>query len=442
VGEFDSTKRRALAEAAIARVETLLPELDDRTASVVSRYAGLAAARIDDERSANRLLALSRQKAGDDEALATLADLAALRAAGLLRGPGAAADAAGLLRGSGSTARRLALAELEARLRRQEQGEAGSSVHPEGIAAAREWTSPFTDLVRRCTPAEAAPMRDAAIARLTMVMNDGITLPEREPMGLLAVANARLERARILMLQGQAEAAAQALDRADDPDVWARVARHQMSAHDVDDMAIGRLRWQVLFGDPSAAADAAEAAAAKAESARRMRRALKLQLLQALALQRAGSPADLEAALALTGRLLQVAQAEGYVRLLLDEGPAVGTLLRRTQAALHASAERTDPLVDDCLQRLIALAGDEPLADEPAPAAEPAAPLATLDEPLTRKEIRVLQLLAEGSSNSAMAEKLFVSDSTVRTHLRNINLKLGARSRTQAVAIARKRGVI
>jgi putative photosynthetic complex assembly protein len=193
VGEFDSTKRRALAEAAIARVETLLPELDDRTASVVSRYAGLAAARIDDERSANRLLALSRQKAGNDEALATLADLAALRAAGLLRGPGAAADAAGLLRGSGSTARRLALAELEARLRRQEQGEAGSSVHPEGIAAAREWTSPFTDLVRRCTPAEAAPMRDAAIARLTMVMNDGITLPEREPMGLLAVANARLD---------------------------------------------------------------------------------------------------------------------------------------------------------------------------------------------------------------------------------------------------------
>ena len=67
---------------------------------------------------------------------------------------------------------------------------------------------------------------------------------------------------------------------------------------------------------------------------------------------------------------------------------------------------------------------------------------AALDEPLTRKEIRVLQLLAEGYSNSVMAEKLFVSDSTVRTHLRNINLKLGARSRTQAVAIARKLGVM
>jgi len=54
----------------------------------------------------------------------------------------------------------------------------------------------------------------------------------------------------------------------------------------------------------------------------------------------------------------------------------------------------------------------------------------------------VLQLLAEGYSNSAMAEKLFVSDSTVRTHLRNINMKLGALSRTQAVALARRQGVI
>jgi LuxR family maltose regulon positive regulatory protein len=260
------------------------------------------------------------------------------------------------------------------------------------------------------------------------------------------VASARLERARVLMLQGQADAAAQALDRADDPAVWQRVARHQFSAHDVEDLPIGRLRWQVLFGDPKAAADAAEAAAAKAEAARRMRRALKLQLLQALALQRAGSPADLEAALALALKLLQAAQAEGYVRLLLDEGPAVGQLLRRTQAVLQAGGERLDPLTDDCLQRLLALAGDEPLADEPAGGASAVSPAvsstAALDEPLTRKEIRVLQLLAEGYSNSVMAEKLFVSDSTVRTHLRNINLKLGARSRTQAVAIARKLGVM
>ena len=68
--------------------------------------------------------------------------------------------------------------------------------------------------------------------------------------------------------------------------------------------------------------------------------------------------------------------------------------------------------------------------------------LPALAEPLTRKEIRILELLAEGYSNAAMAEKLFVSDSTVRTHLRNINTKLGARSRTQAVALGRRLGLI
>ena len=256
------------------------------------------------------------------------------------------------------------------------------------------------------------------------------------------VASARLERARVLVLQGQADAAAQALDRADDTDVWQRVARHRLSAHDLDDIVIGRLRWQVQFGDAASAARQAGAAAVQALAADRQRRALKLQVLQALALQRTGAPGDAAAAVALMLKVLQAAQAEGFVRLLLDEGPAVSTLLRRTRTALHdAGNGRVDPLLDDCVQRLIGLCCDEGPTDEAdlLPAAAPSAPL---DEPLTRKEIRVLHLLAEGYSNSAMAEKLFVSDSTVRTHLRNINMKLNARSRTQALAIARRLGVL
>ena len=256
------------------------------------------------------------------------------------------------------------------------------------------------------------------------------------------VASARLERARVLVLQGQADAAAQALDRADDTDVWQRVARHRLSAHDLDDIVIGRLRWQVQFGDAASAARQAGAAAVQALAADRQRRALKLQVLQALALQRTGAPGDAAAAVALMLKVLQAAQAEGFVRLLLDEGPAVSTLLRRTRTALHdAGNGRVDPLLDDCVQRLIGLCRDEGPTDE-ADSLPAAAPSAPLDEPLTRKEIRVLHLLAEGYSNSAMAEKLFVSDSTVRTHLRNINMKLNARSRTQALAIARRLGVL
>ena len=253
------------------------------------------------------------------------------------------------------------------------------------------------------------------------------------------VASARLERARVLVLQGQADAAALALDLADDPEVWQRVARHQMSAHDIDDMAIGRLRWQLRFGDAATAAREAASGADAAYRAQRQRRALRLQLLQALALQRAG---QLDLALQRMTELLRQTCSEGFVRLLLDEGPAVGPLLRRVRnAVFEASGSRSDPILDDYLQRLLQIAGTDAGSDAEGGPDEPGAAPA-LAEPLTRKEVRVLQLLAEGYSNGAMAQKLFVSDSTVRTHLRNINLKLNAHSRTQAVAIARRLGVM
>jgi LuxR family maltose regulon positive regulatory protein len=184
----------------------------------------------------------------------------------------------------------------------------------------------------------------------------------------------------------------------------------------------------------------------------RNRRALSLKVLRALALQRTG---DAAAALDEIGEVLQTASQEGFMRLIVDEGAAVATLVHRYAAAQHdgsrgnpsgtsgASSSNgtggtSDPILADYLQRLL-----QAMGPAPASAGEVEAPVAdAMQEPLTRKEIRVLQLLAEGYSNSAMAEKLFVSDSTVRTHLRNINMKLDAKSRTQAVAIARKLGVI
>ena len=50
----------------------------------------------------------------------------------------------------------------------------------------------------------------------------------------------------------------------------------------------------------------------------------------------------------------------------------------------------------------------------------------------------MLRLAAEGLTNDQLAERLFVAETTVRTHLRNINVKLDARSREEAIAIARR----
>ena len=66
----------------------------------------------------------------------------------------------------------------------------------------------------------------------------------------------------------------------------------------------------------------------------------------------------------------------------------------------------------------------------------------TLVEPLTAREREVLELLAEGLSNKAIAARLGISDQTVKFHVASIGGKLGATNRTDAVRLAVRRGLI
>jgi len=61
---------------------------------------------------------------------------------------------------------------------------------------------------------------------------------------------------------------------------------------------------------------------------------------------------------------------------------------------------------------------------------------------LTPRELEVLKLIAEGLSNKEMAERLFVSENTVKTHASRVFDKLGASRRTQAVQFAKHQGLI
>jgi len=64
------------------------------------------------------------------------------------------------------------------------------------------------------------------------------------------------------------------------------------------------------------------------------------------------------------------------------------------------------------------------------------------DSILTSREIDVLQLIAEGNANKIVADRLAITEDTVKAHVRNILSKLGANDRTHAVTIALKRGII
>jgi DNA-binding NarL/FixJ family response regulator len=65
-----------------------------------------------------------------------------------------------------------------------------------------------------------------------------------------------------------------------------------------------------------------------------------------------------------------------------------------------------------------------------------------VESALSTRELEVLKLVAAGNTNRAVATSMFVSEDTVKSHMKNISSKLGANDRTHAVMIAVKRGII
>jgi DNA-binding NarL/FixJ family response regulator len=66
----------------------------------------------------------------------------------------------------------------------------------------------------------------------------------------------------------------------------------------------------------------------------------------------------------------------------------------------------------------------------------------TQSEPLTARELQVLQLVAQGLPNKGIARRLGISENTAKFHVASLSGKLGASSRTEAVTLAARRGLI
>ncbi len=244
------------------------------------------------------------------------------------------------------------------------------------------------------------------------------------------VASARLERLRQCLVSGDVAGARAELARTWDKALWERVTPYSSLGNDVETLTLSRLRLLTYGRAPLRAVGPLRQAVAETEAGQRHRRALKLRMLLAGALGRGGRT---EEALAELLAALRLAAVEGFIRIAVDEGDAVTDLIR-----LLAARPEAAELPGDYLQRLLAACGMGAVSGQP----EGASSSTELMEPLTRKERLVLERLAEGHSNGGIAKALFVSESTVRTHLRNINAKLNARNRTEAVAIARRLGLV
>ena len=137
-------------------------------------------------------------------------------------------------------------------------------------------------------------------------------------------------------------------------------------------------------------------------------------------------------------KALQLAKPGRYIRCFLDEGEGVIQLIREAYQNIFGGPTHDDVEWDanqTFIEELLAASGTD-LTRNPAKLSRP--PM----QPLSDREKEILIFLANGVSNKEMAQKLFVSENTIKFHLKNVYSKLGVANRLQAINAARQLGLI
>lgn len=192
--------------------------------------------------------------------------------------------------------------------------------------------------------------------------------------------------------------------------------------HEMEYIALSQVR--LAEAKPQRALDMVTPLLARARDEDRQGRVIELLAIKALAIDALGKIPD---GLAILQEALALAAPEGYVRVFVEQGPAMARLLYR---AVAEGRHR------EYAGRLLAAFPQ----DESAPT--PQVARGDLIEPLSAREIEVLEQIAKGCSNQEIANTLYISLRTVKWHSSNIYGKLGVANRTRAVARARAIGIL
>jgi LuxR family maltose regulon positive regulatory protein len=242
------------------------------------------------------------------------------------------------------------------------------------------------------------------------------------------------QRARLLLAQGDLEAVAswarsRGLDPGDEPDY----------PREPEYLALARVL--IAQGLPDQALELLGRLHTRATAQGRTGSLIEIQALRALGLAAHG---DAAAAVAALTDALRFACPQGYIRVFADEGPAMGNLLGRLIAAQRTGRSADpDEIPLGYLGRLARAVGQDTAGAVPPPrAGGHRAAVPGLIEPLSSREVEVLELLAAGLQNKEIAAELVVAISTVKKHVTHIFEKLGAANRTQATARARELGLL
>ncbi|MDD1977681.1 LuxR C-terminal-related transcriptional regulator [Pseudomonas tussilaginis] len=243
--------------------------------------------------------------------------------------------------------------------------------------------------------------------------------------------SAWLERMRVAILEQRLDVASQALHSAELNGDWDRPDFIRF-ANEVDTPSIARQRLRIAQGEGALAAKSLRQAIEQARHWQHVRRELKLHILLAMALD---SQQQSQEAFQALNDALRLASHEGFLGTFIEEGERLAGLVQRWAVVGKPRCKELgiEPgFVDDLLQHLGRHADVNPGEQDDNGA----------QQVLTGREYQILQLLAVGLKNRDIAEKVFLSEFTVKSHLQKIYAKLDTNGRTETLAIARARGWI
>lgn len=192
---------------------------------------------------------------------------------------------------------------------------------------------------------------------------------------------------------------------------------------------ISKARYQIELGKILEAIDLLKAIAEELKAEKANGTLTEINILQSLAyslLQEQDKAIDY-----LLNAVLRT-QSAGLIRMYIVEGAEIETLLKKIKQIVNTKANPQFKKVDiEYINRLLRVFEKEKKV-----------PAFSSNDTLSTRELDTLKLIAENLTNQEIAEALYISITTVKTHVRNILLKLEAKNRNEAVAIAKEKGII
>ncbi len=290
------------------------------------------------------------------------------------------------------------------------------------LEAAGQYASQSLQLGRQLETVDTPALGQVLLARLKLAAGDVSTAA-----GLLAQAEHFLQQrdvlvrlpevaaAQVLVLlqQGDLETAVQLANRYELPRSQARI--HLAQGHPERALAVLE-PWQ-------------QQAEAKGWQDERLR----LLVLQAVAYQAQG---ETDTAVDLLQEALSLAMPGGFIRLFVDEGPPLAALLKKMQEGVVGAVLSGEAEMKEYINQLLAAFAERQERPRSFSDAQP------LIEPLSRRELEILQLIAQGLTNREIGERLFLALDTVKGHNRRIFGKLQVQRRTEAVVRAQELGLL